>query len=62
MLLQIKIAGENRLNVATLGVLLHRVTQFDDAAELITAAIFCIGQQELRVVLSGHVTNLRLQE
>jgi hypothetical protein len=36
------------------------VIQLDDTAELITTAILCVGQNELRVILGGHVTNLRL--
>ena len=61
VLLQIKIAGQNCFDVARIGVLLHWIGELYDAAELVAVAIVRIGQDELRVVLSGHVTNLRLR-
>ena len=60
VLLQVKIAGQNGFDVTRVRTLLHWVVQFDDPAELIAVTIGRIGQNELRVVLSGHVTNLRL--
>ncbi len=59
--LQVKISGQNGFDVARVRTVLHRVIQLDHAAEFVTAAILCIGQYELRVVLGGHVTNLRLE-
>ena len=61
VLLQVKIAGQNGFDVTRVRTLLHRIVQFDDPAELIAVTIGRIGQYELRVVLSGHVTNLRLK-
>ena len=61
ILLQVKIAGQNGFDVTRIGVLLHRVVQFNNPAELVTVTISRVGQYELRVVLGGHVTNLRLR-
>ena len=60
ILLQVKIAGQNGFDVTLVRALLHRAVQFNNPAELIAVAIGLIGQYELRVVLSGHVSNLRL--
>jgi hypothetical protein len=57
--LQVKIAGQNGFDVSRIRALLHRAIELNNAAELIATAIICVGQYELRVVLSGHVTNLR---
>ena len=60
VLLQVKIAGQNGFDVARIRALLHREVQLNNTAELITVTILRVGQYELRVVLGGHVTNLRL--
>ena len=60
VLLQVKIAGQNGFNVTRVRTLLHWAVQFDNPAELIAVTISRIGQDELRVVLCGHVTNLRV--
>jgi len=59
--LQVKVAGQNGFDVTRIRALLHWVVQLDDTAELITSTILCVGQNELRVILGGHVTNLRLR-
>ena len=60
VLLQVKIAGQNGFDVTRIKALLHRGIQLDNAAELVPVTILRVGQYELRVVLGGHVTNLRL--
>ena len=60
VLLQVKIAGQNCLDVSFVGVLLHWMAQLNNAAEFIAVTIFCIGKDELRVVLNGHVPRLAL--
>jgi len=57
---QVKITGQDCFNVLLVGGLLHRVVQLNDPAEFIAAAIFSVGKNELRVVLSGHEFRLRL--
>ena len=57
--LQVKIAGQNGFDVTRIRALLHWAVQLNNTAELVATAIICVGQYELRVVLSGHVTNLR---
>lgn len=59
ILLQVKIAGQNGFDVGRVGALLHREVQLNYPAELVATAIFSVGQYELRVILRGHVTNLR---
>jgi len=59
-MLQVKIAGQNGFDVTLVTALFHRVVKFNNPAELIAITIRRIGQYELRVVLSGHVGNLRL--
>lgn len=58
--LQVKIAGQNCLDVSLVGVLLHWLAQLNNAAELIAVTIMRIGEDELRVVLNGHVQRLAL--
>jgi len=59
VLLQVKIAGQNGFDVALVTALFHRAVQFNDPTELVAITIRRIGQYELCVVLSGHVSNLR---
>ena len=59
VLLQVKIAGQNGFDVTRVRAMLHRVVQLNHAAEFVAVPIVCVGQYELRVVLGGHVTNLR---
>ena len=59
VLLQVEIAGQNGFDVALVTALFHRGTQLNNPAKLIAIQIRRIGQYELRVVLSGHVSNLR---
>ncbi len=59
VLLQVEIAGQNGFYVGGVGTLLHRSVQFYYTAKLIAAAIICVGQYELRVILRGHEVNLR---
>ncbi len=53
-LLKVKIAGQNRLDVALVRIVFHGLIQLNNTAELVTVTIFGIGQYELRVVLRGH--------
>ena len=57
--MQIEIPGQCGLDVACLGVVVHRLTQLDHTTEFITAAILRVGQNELCVVLRGHGIRLR---
>jgi len=57
---QIEIAGQYGLYVARISVHIHRLTQFNHTAELITTAILRVGQYELCVVLRRHGLRLRL--
>jgi hypothetical protein len=59
VLLQVKVLGQNGFDVTLFAALFHWVAQFNHPAKLIAISILRIGQYELRVVLSGHVTNLR---
>ena len=57
--LQVEILGQYGLDVLGLSAVIHRFAELDYAAELITTAILRVGQDELRVVLSGHGSRLR---
>ena len=51
---QVEISGQSGLNVALIGVAIHRLAKLHDAAEFVATAVLRVGQYELRVVLSGH--------
>ena len=56
---QVEILGQNGLNVLVLSGLIHCFAELDNAAKLVAVAILRVGQDELRVVLSGHGFRLR---
>jgi len=56
---QIEISCQHGLDVSLVRITVHRLTQFYDTTEFITAAIRRVGQDELCVVLCGHVLTLR---
>jgi len=56
---QVKILGQYGLNVLALSGLIHCFAELNDAAKLVAVAILRVGQDELRVVLSGHGFRLR---
>lgn len=57
--LQVEILGQYGLNILGLSGVIHRFAELNDAAKLIAAAVLRVGQDELRVVLSGHGYRLR---
>ncbi len=56
---QVEILGQNGLYVLALSGLVHCFAELNDAAKLVAVAILRVGQDELRVVLSGHGFRLR---
>ncbi len=56
---QVEILGQNGLNVLALSGLIHCFAELNNAAKLVAVAILRVGQDELRVVLSGHGFRLR---
>jgi hypothetical protein len=56
---QVKILGQNGLYVLGLSGLVHCFAELNNAAKLVAVAILRVGQDELRVVLSGHGFRLR---
>jgi hypothetical protein len=56
---QVKILGQYGLYVLGLSGLIHCFAELNDAAKLVAAAILRVGQDKLRVVLSGHGFRLR---
>ena len=53
--LQVEIPCEYCLDVLAVRLLVHRLAEFDNAAELVSAVVLGIGQDELCVVLRRHV-------
>ena len=56
---QVKILGQYGLYVLGLSGLIHCFAELNDAAKLVAVAILRVGQDKLRVVLSGHGFRLR---
>lgn len=56
---QVEILGQNGLYVLGLSGFIHCFAELNYAAKLVAIAILRVGQEELRVVLSGHGFRLR---
>ncbi len=59
--LQVEILGQYGLYVLGLSGMIHRLAELNDAAKLVAVAILRVGQDKLRVILSGHGFRLRAE-